>query len=239
MGYTVNFAVVWGSFDKLLSGLSLGLGLAAAAVLIGGVIGLVAGFASVSTSRPARTIASLYVTAFRNLPILVIVLVAYFALPDAGIRFDKYTSFILSLGLYAGAYLAEVFRAGLLSVPKGVIEAGRAIGLTRLQTSMSVVAPIMLRNALPALGSTMISLFKDTWSKAGPWRAAFISRPASCWPRGCGSSNAASPSSEDRPGWMPRSSAKYGWPGARSAKGCSAPSASRSPRSAPAACSAC
>jgi His/Glu/Gln/Arg/opine family amino acid ABC transporter permease subunit len=162
MGYTLNFAAVWGSFDKLLSGLSLGLGLAAMAILIGVAIGLVGGFASVSPSRPVRRAASLYVTVFRNLPILVIVLIAYFALPDAGIRLDKYTSFILSLGLYAGAYLTEVFRAGLLSVPKGVVEAGRSIGLTRLQTSAYVVAPIMLRNALPALGSTMISLFKDT-----------------------------------------------------------------------------
>ncbi|GGF46018.1 ABC transporter permease [Aliidongia dinghuensis] len=162
MGYSINFSVVWGSFDKLLSGLSLGLGLAAAAVLMGMIIGLIGGFASVSQIKAARTIAALYVTVLRNLPILVIVLIAYFALPDLGIRLDKYTSFILSLGFYAGAYLTEVFRAGLLSVPKGVIEAGRAIGLTRLQTSVWVVAPIMLRNALPALGSTMISLFKDT-----------------------------------------------------------------------------
>jgi His/Glu/Gln/Arg/opine family amino acid ABC transporter permease subunit len=162
MGYTVNFTAVWGSFDKLMAGLALGLGLAIAAVLMGSVIGLAVGFASVSPIRWVRTTASLYVTVFRNLPILVIVLVAYFALPDLGISLDKYTSFILSLGIYAGAYLAEVFRAGLLSIPKGVVEAGRAIGLTRLQTNFYVIAPIMLRNALPALGSTMISLFKDT-----------------------------------------------------------------------------
>lgn len=162
MGYTLNFSAVWGSFDKLVSGLALGLGMAAASVLIGCVLGLVAGFASVSPWRPARTVASLYVTIFRNLPILVIVLIAYFALPDVGIVLDKYTSFILSLAIYAGAYLTEVFRAGLLSVPKGAVEAGRAIGLTRLQISFYVVAPIMLRNALPALGSTIISLFKDT-----------------------------------------------------------------------------
>lgn len=162
MGYTLNFAVVWASFDKLLSGLALGLGLAVAAVAIGGVIGLVLGFASVSPSRPARLAVAAYVTVFRNLPILVIVLAAYFALPQLGLRLDKFESFIASLAIYAGAYLAEVFRAGLVSVPKGVIEAGRAIGLTRLQTNRYVVAPIMLRNVLPALGSTFISLFKDS-----------------------------------------------------------------------------
>lgn len=162
MGYTLNFAVIWANFDKLLSGLALGLGLALAAVAIGTVIGLVSGFASVGPSKLGRRIAGAYVTVIRNLPILVIVLLAYFALPEYGIRLDKVQSFVASLAIYAGAYLTEVFRAGLLSVPKGVVEAGRAIGLTRFQTSLYVVMPIMLRNALPALGSTFISLFKDT-----------------------------------------------------------------------------
>ena len=69
---------------------------------------------------------------------------------------------IATLAVYSGAYLTEVFRAGLLSIPKGLREAGQAIGLTRLQINSSVVAPLMLRNVLPALGSTIISLFKDT-----------------------------------------------------------------------------
>ena len=75
---------------------------------------------------------------------------------------DKIPSFIFARSVYSGAYLSEVFRAGLISVPKGVVEAARAIGLTRLQTNIYVVSPIMLRNALPVLGSTFISLFKDT-----------------------------------------------------------------------------
>lgn len=162
MGYTLNFAVIWASFDKLLSGLALGLGLALGAVAIGTVIGLIGGFASVGPSKLGRRIAGAYVTVIRNLPILVIVLLAYFALPEYGIRLDKVQSFVASLAIYAGAYLTEVFRAGLASVPKGVVEAGRAIGLTRFQISLYIVMPIMLRNALPALGSTFISLFKDT-----------------------------------------------------------------------------
>jgi His/Glu/Gln/Arg/opine family amino acid ABC transporter permease subunit len=162
MGYTLHFDVVWASFDKLLSGLALGLALGLAAVAIGSLIGLTAGFASVGPSPFWRRAAALYVTVFRNLPILVIVLVVYFGLPEFGIRLDKIESFIVSLAVYAGAYLTEVFRAGLLAVPTGVIEAGRAIGLTRLQTNAYVVAPIMFRNALPALGTTFISLFKDS-----------------------------------------------------------------------------
>ncbi|GLS18831.1 ABC transporter permease [Labrys miyagiensis] len=162
MGYTLNFSVVWASFDKLLWGLALGIGLAIASVALGAVIGLVCGFASVGPSPWARRLVAGYVAIIRNTPILVIVLIIYFALPQVGIRLDKIPSFIAALTVYSGAYLAEVFRAGLISVPKGVVEAARAIGLTRLQSNAYVVAPIMIRNALPALGSTFISLFKDT-----------------------------------------------------------------------------
>ncbi|CAN7429166.1 amino acid ABC transporter permease [Bosea sp. LjRoot237] len=162
MEYSLHFGAVWASFDKLLSGLALGLGLAVVAVAIGTVLGLLAAFASVGPYRVLRGLAATYVALIRNLPLLVLVLLAYFALPQAGITLDKYQSFAGALALYSGAYLTEVFRAGLTSVPKGVIEAARAIGLTRLQTNMSVVAPIMLRNALPSLGNTFIGMFKDS-----------------------------------------------------------------------------
>lgn len=162
MEYSLHFGAVWASFDKLLSGLAIGLGLAVVAVAIGTVLGLLAAFASVSPYRALRSLATVYVSLIRNLPLLVLVLLAYFALPQAGITLDKYQSFAGALALYSGAYLTEVFRAGLISVSKGVIEAARSIGLTRLQTNVSVVAPIMLRNALPSLGNTFIGMFKDS-----------------------------------------------------------------------------
>jgi polar amino acid transport system permease protein len=162
VNYTLHFGAVWASFDHLLIGLAIGLGLAVAAVAIGTVIGLLSAFASVSHSRILRGISWIYVLLIRNTPLLVLVLLAYFALPQIGIRLDKYESFIGSLAIYAGAYLTEVFRAGLLSVPKGIVEAARAIGLTRLQTNLFVVAPVMLRNALPSLGNTFIGMFKDS-----------------------------------------------------------------------------
>jgi polar amino acid transport system permease protein len=162
VGYTLHFGAIWASFDKLLLGLVLSIGLALAAVAIGTIIGLAAAFASVGPSRVGRALAAGYVTLIRNTPLLVLVLLAYFALPEVGVRLDKVQSFIGSLAIYAGAYLTEIFRAGLLSVPTGVIEAGRAIGLTRFQISTSVVAPIMMRNVLPSLGSTFIGMFKDS-----------------------------------------------------------------------------
>lgn len=162
MGYTLNFAAVWRNFDQLLAGLALSLGLAFVSILIGILIGLLVAFALVSKHRAACWPATVYVTVIRNLPILVLVLFAYFALPQMGVRLGKVESFVAVLSIYSGAYLAEVFRAGLLSIPKGLPEAGLAIGLTPMQIRISIVMPLMFRNVLPSLSSTIISLFKDT-----------------------------------------------------------------------------
>lgn len=162
MGYTLNFAAVWRNFDQLLAGLALSLGLAFVSILIGILIGLLVAFALVSKHRAACWLATVYVTVIRNLPILVLVLFVYFALPQMGVRLGKVESFVAVLSIYSGAYLAEVFRAGLLSIPKGLPEAGLAIGLTPMQIRISIVTPLMFRNVLPSLSSTIISLFKDT-----------------------------------------------------------------------------
>jgi polar amino acid transport system permease protein len=160
--YYFHFGVIWANFDNLLFGLALGLALAIVAILAGTAIGMVCAFASTGRNRLIRSAVGVYVSIIRNTPILVIVLLVFFALPQLGIRLDKYQSFAASLAVYAGAYLTEVFRAGLIGVPLGVIDAGRAIGLTSLQVAAYVTFPIMMRNSLPAMGTTFISLFKDT-----------------------------------------------------------------------------
>jgi polar amino acid transport system permease protein len=162
MGYTLNFSAVWRNFDQLLAGLLLSLELAVVAILIGVLIGLITAFGLVSKHSWARVPSALYVTVIRNLPILVLILFAYFALPQMGVRLGKIESFVATLAIYSGAYLAEVFRAGLLSISPGLGEAGLAIGLTPMQIRLSIIIPLMIRNVLPSLGSTLISLFKDT-----------------------------------------------------------------------------
>ncbi|WP_395448140.1 amino acid ABC transporter permease [Aminobacter sp. UC22_36] len=162
MGYTLNFSAVWRSFDQLLWGLALSLGLAFVAIAIGCVLGLITAFGLLSKQGALRHPARIYVTIIRNTPILVLVLFTFFALPQLGIRLGKIESFVATLALYSGAYLAEVFRGGLLAVPNGLKEAGLAIGLTQSQIRNSIVMPLMLRNVLPSLSSTLISLFKDT-----------------------------------------------------------------------------
>ena len=162
MTYNFHFGVIWANAGLLLYGLALGLVLAFAALAVGTAIGLVCAFLANGRSRAAGVVIASYVSIVRNLPLLVIVLFVYFALPRVGIRLGKMESFSASLAIYAGAYLTEVFRAGLAGVPKGVIDAGRAVGLAPIRLAVFVTLPILLRNVLPSLGTTFISLFKDT-----------------------------------------------------------------------------
>ncbi|MCB1497211.1 MAG: amino acid ABC transporter permease [Bauldia sp.] len=162
MDYNFNFAAVWRDFDLLLSGLALGLALAMVSIAIGCVIGLLAAFGMISRRRLLRTVSSVYVTTIRNTPILIIILFTFFALPQLGVRLGKIESFVLSLSVYAGAYLTEVFRAGLVALPPGLREAGLSIGLTEFQAKRYVTIPVMWRNVLPSLSNNFISLFKDT-----------------------------------------------------------------------------
>jgi len=161
--YQFNWRPVFDNFGLLAKGLALGLGIALLALAIGSAIGLAAAFCRTHGSRPLRLLATSYVEAVRNIPLLLIIYFVYFGLPLLGLSLlDNIWSFIAALALYAGAYLTEVFRAGIEAVGKGQIEAARAIGLTRLQVVRHVTLPLMFRISLPSLGNTFISLFKDT-----------------------------------------------------------------------------
>ncbi len=181
MNYRFNWQVIFDDWDRLLWGLALGLEIAAGAILIGLVIGLVLAFASRARQFWIRAVVKVYVAFLRNQPPLLLLFFAYFVLPRMGIRIDRVESVVLALGLYAGAQLTEVFRASLVNVPKGIREAGLAIGLTPIGTNMTIVLPVMFRNAIPALGNSFISLFKDTSLAAGiavaelTWQARKIS----------------------------------------------------------------
>lgn len=161
--YHFNWRPVFQSFDLLAQGLLLSLEISFLSLAIGIVVGLVAAFGRVYGPRPLRTLIVAYVEFVRNIPLLLIIYFVYFALPLLGISvLDNLGSFIFALVIYAGAYLTEIFRAGIESIHKGYIEAGKAIGLTRWQRTSHVTLPLMFRIVLPSLGNTLISLFKDT-----------------------------------------------------------------------------
>ena len=163
MGYTLNFNLIWRHFDKLWGGLLLSLELAVISIAIGIVIGLVLAVWYVSAGRVVRTAIAAYVEFIRNVPLILLVYLVFYGLPTVvDIAYSAQTSFVATLSLYSGAYLVEVFRSGLEAVPRGQIDAGKAIGLTPWQRLVHVRLPTMLRITLPALSNTFLSLFKDT-----------------------------------------------------------------------------
>lgn len=163
MGYDLNFTLIWRHFDKLWSGLILSLELAILSIGIGCIIGLVLAVLYVSGGRVTRALIAAYVEVIRNVPLILLVYLVFYGIPTVvDFAYDNTTSFVITLSAYAGAYLVEVFRAGLDAVPKGLIDAGKAIGLTPYQRLVHVRLPTMLRIALPALSNTFVSLFKDT-----------------------------------------------------------------------------
>ena len=163
MGYDLNFTLIWRHFDKLWSGLILSLELAILSIGIGCIIGLALAVLYVSGGRIARSLIAAYVEVIRNVPLILLVYLVFYGIPTVvDFAYSNTTSFVLTLSAYAGAYLVEVFRAGLDAVPRGLIDAGKAIGLTPSQRLIHVRLPTMLRIALPALSNTFVSLFKDT-----------------------------------------------------------------------------
>jgi polar amino acid transport system permease protein len=161
--YHLNFNFVWKYADKLWWGLALSVQLAFVSILVGCVIGLALALAHSGGNRWTRGAVATYVEFIRNVPLLLLVYLVFYGIPSAGgFAYDATTSFVATLAIYSGAYLVEVFRAGLDAVPRGVIDAGKAIGLTPWQRFVDLRLPIMLRVVLPSLSNAFISLFKDT-----------------------------------------------------------------------------
>lgn len=163
MDYHYNFSYIWRHFDRLWDGLILSLELAFISIVIGMIIGLALSLMHTDLGRFAKLLVAIYVETLRNIPLLLLVYLMFYGLPSmGGIEYSAKTSFVITLSLYSGAYLVEVFRSGFDAVPIGLIEAGKAIGLTPLQRLVYVRIPTMFRICLPSLSNTYISLFKDT-----------------------------------------------------------------------------
>jgi polar amino acid transport system permease protein len=172
--YKLRWEYITDNQDLFIDGLLLGLKMAVLGLLIGTVIGLLLAFARQYGPRPVRWLVTAYVELIRNIPLLLIVSLLYFGLPqvfprgstgqDLVLRVlpDAETTFIVALAVYAAAYLTEIFSAGIVSVGKRYLEAGRSLGLSRTQTAISITLPLMFRTVLPSLGNTFIGLFKDT-----------------------------------------------------------------------------
>ncbi|MGN6534837.1 MAG: ABC transporter permease subunit, partial [Mesorhizobium sp.] len=124
-----NWPVLVRAFPILLRGLANTLLLGCASIVIGSIAGLLVCLARLYGPRPLRTVAILYVDIFRALPILVVLILIYYALPFVGIRLSSFMSAALALSLVLAAFTAEVCRAGIENIPKGQFEAAAALGL--------------------------------------------------------------------------------------------------------------
>lgn len=163
MDYRFNFRFIWANFDVVLLGLLNSLKYALMSIPLAMILGLLLAWVYVDGRRSARSAVAVYVEIVRNAPLLLWVYLVFYGLPQAfGIRFGALPTFIGVLSVYGAAYLVEIFRSGLESVPQGQIDAGRAIGFTRLKLFWYVRLPTMFRIVLPSLSNSCISIFKDT-----------------------------------------------------------------------------
>ena len=129
-------------------------------VVIGMIIAVVKYFAEdVKALRPLAFVCDFYVTAVRGIPVVVLLLIFYFIVLASA---DGITVAIITFGINSGAYMAELIRSGINAVDKGQMEAGRSLGMSKLQTTRKIIMPQALRYILPAIGNEMIALLKET-----------------------------------------------------------------------------
>src|SRR5215468_6058593 len=173
MNYTFNWSVLWTgeSGGWLLSGLIVTLELSALAWLLAVALGIVSGAFRTVRFKPLRALATFYVEFFRNVPLLVWMFFWYFAVPPLLPRgfqdwlFSHGAEFwagMFALGVYHGARMSEVIRAGILSIPRTQFEAAVAMGLTTFQAYRLVIVPIALRLIVPPATSESLNLLKNS-----------------------------------------------------------------------------
>ncbi|MBN9032723.1 amino acid ABC transporter permease [Rhizobium sp. YJ-22] len=157
-----NIDVLIASFPALMRGLLNTFLLGIAGIVFGVSAGLAISLVRLYAPKPLRLLAILYIDIFRAAPVLVVLILIYYALPFLGLRFSSWTSAALGLSIVMAAYSAEVFRSGIESVPTGQFEAAAALGLPFLITLRKVVLPQALRIVIPPTTSNCVSMFKDT-----------------------------------------------------------------------------
>ncbi len=159
--FNPNQAKGLGNIQFLLTGVWLTLALSVTAILISVFVGIVLAVSLLSQYKALRYTARTYVEIFRAIPLLVLLLWVYYGLPVvSGLQFDAFVAGVIALALSDAAFEAEVFRAGLQSVPKGQREAAETLGLSRWTTLRHVVFPQAIRTILPALGNQFVYVLK-------------------------------------------------------------------------------
>ena len=159
----LNWDLIWSSFGPIVTGAITGtIPLTLASFVIGLALALLVALMRLSRNAVVSGVARFYVSVIRGTPLLVQLFVIFYGLPSLGVKLDPWPSAIIAFSLNVGGYAAEVIRAAILSVPKGQLEAGHTIGMSRGQSLRRIILPQAARVSVPPLSNTFISLVKDT-----------------------------------------------------------------------------
>ena len=158
-----DLSLVTDSLPLLLQGALVTLEITALAVGLGLVFGLVAALAQLSKFAPLRLTAKVYVDFIRGTPLLVQIFIIYFALPVViGHRIDPFFAAVAACSINSGAYVAEIFRAGIQSIDIGQMRAGLSLGMNWTMTMRYIILPQAIKRIIPPLGNEFIAMLKDS-----------------------------------------------------------------------------
>jgi len=177
--FDLSFAFIARKIGFLITqGVATTLLISAAAIVIASVIAMVGAIAKLSQSGIAYGLASFYTSLFRGLPLLMQIYIIYLGLPQLGYVVGPVTAGIAALSLCYGAYMTEIFRAGIESIAGGQSEAATALGLSPRQTMWLIVLPQAMRVIIPPTGNQFIAMLKDSSlvSVVGVWELMYLAR---------------------------------------------------------------
>lgn len=158
-----KFEAVTDHLPFLLAGVKVTVAVSLLAMVLGLVLGLIVALTRMAPNRALQFLAGLYIDVFRTTPLLVQLVWVFFALPIlTGIALSPFVASVVALSLHVSAYLAEIYRAGILSIASGQRHAGFALGMTPAQVLRRVILPQATTRMLPPIGSQFITLFKDS-----------------------------------------------------------------------------
>ncbi|MBW9089045.1 amino acid ABC transporter permease [Rhizobium wenxiniae] len=157
-----NIPVFLNSLPQLLWGLVVTIQIGITSILCGLVGGLFLAVARLYAPSAFTLLIRVYIDIFRSIPLLVLLIVVYYALPFVGIRLSPFLSAVTALSLVSAAYTAEIFRAGIEAVPHGQFEASAALGLSNRNTMVDIILPQAIRIVIPPLTNNCINVMKDT-----------------------------------------------------------------------------
>ncbi|MBF3384094.1 glutamine ABC transporter permease GlnP [Burkholderia pseudomallei] len=158
-----DWSAIWAALPDLMDGVRLTVFIAFFGLAGGFLVGMIAGMFRAYGPAVLNVLAQVYIELIRGTPIVVQVMFLYFALPLlAHVRIDGLSAAVVAITLNSGAYLAEVVRGALLSIPKGLTEAGLAMGLSMPRVLVKIVGPLAFRRLIAPLGNQCIVSLKDT-----------------------------------------------------------------------------